>query len=208
MTPPETVRELKRSVRRELSARRKALPTAEVDRQNSEIIAHARELLRGLPEPRLRIAAYHAGEREPGGKLLVDSLYGDGHEVLLPISGERGELTWARYQGPEATAPGRLGISEPTGERLGTDALAECAVIFVPALGVTPGGVRMGKGGGYYDRTLSQLPDNGPLTVVLLYDAEITDTIPTEAHDFGVAAAITPRGLMSFPGNQDDLSPV
>lgn len=175
----------------------------EVARQNSEIIGHARSLLRGLPEPRLRIAAYHAGDREPGGKLLVDTLYDDGHEVLLPISGERGELTWARYRGPEETAPGRLGISEPTGERFGTEALTECAVVFVPALGVTPDGVRMGKGGGYYDRTLSQLPDNGPLTVVLLYDAEITESIPTEAHDIAVAAAITPQGLISFPGNAD-----
>lgn len=184
------------------------MPAEDVDRQNSAVIGHVRALLHGLPEARLRVAAYHAGDREPGGKMLVEALYDDGYEVLLPISGERGELTWARYQGPDAVVPGRLGISEPTGERLGAEALADCAVIFVPALGATPAGVRMGKGGGYYDRTLADLPDNGPLTVVLLYDAEITPSIPTEAHDMAVSVAITPRGLVSFDGNHGGFAEV
>lgn len=204
MSANASQQERKKSVRRELAERRRLMNEDELERQNSAIIRHVLELLRSRPEPNLQVAAYSASEREPGGAGLVPALAEAGFPILLPISGDKGQLSWAKYRGPEDTTPGRLGISEPTGERFGTEAVAANSVILVPALGVTSQGVRMGKGGGYYDRTLAELPDSGPLTVVLLFDDEITDSIPVEDHDMGVDAAITPKGLLSFPGNASD----
>lgn len=204
MNASEDVREEKRALRRELTGRRRAMNPAERERQNRAVIDHVIALLRCRPEPDLVLAAYDAQATEPGGTGLISALADEGHELLLPVSGDDGQLFWARYLSAAHTARGRLGIAEPTGPRLGTDAVAAASVILVPALGVTSAGVRMGKGGGYYDRTLAELPDSGPLTVVLLYDGEITDSIPTEAHDMPVDAAITPRGLVSFVGNDLD----
>lgn len=201
MTNPETTRELKKSVRQRLSQHRADMSAEELARQNRLIIHHALELLRARPQGPLRLAAYHAGASEPGGPELVEALREAGHDILLPLSGDNGVLRWARYQGEDSVAPGRLGIPEPTGESVSSVALADCEIIFVPALGVTSRGIRMGKGGGYYDRTLADLPDNGPLAVALLFDGEIDDSIPAEAHDFPVHAAITPKGLAHFPGN-------
>jgi len=54
-------------------------------------------------------------------------------------------------------------------------------------------GVRLGRGGGSYDRALARVPDGVP-TVALLYDDEIEPDVPAEAWDVPVSAAITPSG--------------
>ncbi|NYV75509.1 5-formyltetrahydrofolate cyclo-ligase, partial [Streptomyces sp. UH6] len=61
-------------------------------------------------------------------------------------------------------------------------------------------GMRLGRGGGSYDRVLARLAAAGatPALVVLLYDTELRDTVPTEPHDRPVTAAATPSGLHPF----------
>ncbi|WIM69201.1 5-formyltetrahydrofolate cyclo-ligase [Corynebacterium suedekumii] len=137
---------------------------------------------------------------EPGGTLLLDALHGEASSLLLPVSLPGGHLDWARYQGRLNLNPGALGIAEPTGDRLGPDAIASCRLILVPALGVSPDGIRLGKGGGYYDRALAHLAagENPPRTAVLLYNGEIRDDIPAEGHDMPVDLAITPAGVRHF----------
>ncbi len=53
--------------------------------------------------------------------------------------------------------------------------------------------MRLGRGGGSYDRALARV---GPaiLTIALLYDGELVDTLPAEPHDQRVRAAATPSG--------------
>ncbi|HUR14661.1 MAG TPA: 5-formyltetrahydrofolate cyclo-ligase [Mycobacteriales bacterium] len=135
-----------------------------------------------------------------GGPGLVASYVGVGAEPyvpprpgwLLPVLREDDDLDWARYDGE--LAPGRLGLLEPTGPRLGPAAVAECAVVLVPALRVDRAGNRLGKGGGSYDRALRRATG---LTVALLHDDELVDAVPHEAHDVRVRAVASPgNGLV------------
>ena len=59
-------------------------------------------------------------------------------------------------------------------------------------------GVRLGRGGGYYDRSLPLCrPDTRLVAVVR--DAEVVDELPQEPHDVRVTHALTPRrGLIAL----------
>ena len=80
--------------------------------------------------------------------------------------------------------------------RLGVDAVREASLVIVPAVAVDRSGVRLGRGGGSYDRVLARL-DRVTLTVALLYDGELVESVPAEPHDRAVQAAITPSGGLS-----------
>jgi 5-formyltetrahydrofolate cyclo-ligase len=108
---------------------------------------------------------------------------------LLPVLLPDGDLDWAEHDGE--LVPGRYGVLEPTGRRLGVDAVAGCDVVLVPALLVDREGVRLGKGGGSYDRALTRAAG---LTVALVHDDELVDTLPCEPHDVRVGAVATPSG--------------
>lgn len=108
---------------------------------------------------------------------------------LLPVLLADGDLDWAVYDGQLGAGPRRM--QEPTGPRLGPDAVAGCDLVLVPALLVDRDGYRLGRGGGSYDRALARTTGR---TVALLDDDELVDLLPREPHDVPVSAAATPSG--------------
>ena len=58
------------------------------------------------------------------------------------------------------------------------------ALVIVPGLLFDHEGYRIGYGGGYYDRFLSQEPDHP--TIGLCYDFQMTDQLPRHSHDLPV----------------------
>ncbi len=95
---------------------------------------------------------------EPGSIVLLDTLLGLGKRVLLPVarSGADGvplPMQWGRYR-PGGLVAARMGLQEPQEPWLPAEAIAEATVVFVPALAVDRAGARLGRGAGFYDRTL------------------------------------------------------
>jgi 5-formyltetrahydrofolate cyclo-ligase len=143
------------------------------------------------------IAGYVPVGAEPGGHDLPAVLASAGR-LLLPVLLPDGDLDWAAYDG--VLAPGPRGLLQPPGPRLGLDAVRDATLVVVPALAVDRSGMRLGRGGGSYDRVLARLPAGTP-TVALLNDGELLDAVPAEVHDRPVAAAITPGGGLTLsPG--------
>jgi 5-formyltetrahydrofolate cyclo-ligase len=136
------------------------------------------------------VAAYVPGRREPGSVELLDLLAAGGTEVLLPVVVGDG-LDWAAYSGPDGLVRGSLGVLEPTGPRLGRAAAAGADALLVPALAVDLAGVRLGRGGGYYDRALA-LGRPAAAVVALLHDGELVPRLPADPWDSRVEAAVTP----------------
>jgi 5-formyltetrahydrofolate cyclo-ligase len=133
------------------------------------------------------------GVAGPGAATLPDALLAAGHEVLAPVVPPApGPLDWTRYTGLDDLRRGPLGVREPGGSRLGTAAIGTAGLVLVPALAVDRRGRRLGRGGGYYDRTLPLLSPGTP-TVVPLHDDELLDELPAEPHDVPVAAVVQPR---------------
>lgn len=188
MQPPAKV-----AARDQLLAARKRRPLADVVAAARAIAEH----LLAAPEVRraATVAAYVSMAGEPGTGPLLDALAARGTRVVLPVLLPDDDLDWAAYEGAGALAPGRRGLLEPVGRRLGVDAVATADVVLVPGLAVDPAGVRLGRGGGSYDRALGRVPV-GTFTCVLLYDREVGVPVPAEPHDRAVTHAVTPSGLV------------
>jgi 5-formyltetrahydrofolate cyclo-ligase len=168
--------------------RRRARPVRE---REAAAAALTRALLRGLTGVRT-FAAYVPEDDEPGHGRLPAAFTQLGARVLLPVTPTDGrELGWAVDTG--RLGPGRHGLLEPLGPRLGATAVGTADVVVVPALAVARNGIRLGRGAGYYDRALQHArPD--AVVVALVFDDEFVDELPTEPHDRPVTVVVTPSG--------------
>ena len=63
-------------------------------------------------------------------------------------------LRWGEYR-PDGLVAARWGLLEPPEPWLPESALAEAGVVLLPALAVDRSGVRLGRGRGFYDRSLA-----------------------------------------------------
>jgi len=180
-------------LRRRLLAARRGVP-AEV--REREAAALAAVSLPGLPGT---VCSYWPIGGEPGSPELLDGLVRRGCRVLLPVVTPLGPLDWAPYTGAGSLQPGPLGLLQPAGPRLGCAAIAAAVLVLVPALAVDRRGVRLGRGGGHYDRTLPLATPGTPL-VAIVRDDEVLPALPVQPHDVRVTAALTPgRGLIPLP---------
>jgi 5-formyltetrahydrofolate cyclo-ligase len=185
------------AVRDRLLTDRNRRPIAEVGEAGRALAEH---LLASVDVRRAAtVAAYVSVNGEPGTGPLLDGLRAAGKRVILPVVLPDYDLDWAVYRDPDDLAPARFGLLEPVGERLGVDAVATADVVIVPALAVSPTGVRLGRGGGCYDRALGRVPV-GTFTCALLYDSEVGLDIPVEPHDRPVVYAATPSGICRVGG--------
>ncbi|MET9593603.1 5-formyltetrahydrofolate cyclo-ligase [Streptomyces sp. NPDC006516] len=189
----------KSTLRRELLAARRLLTSQDV-RQAATVLASAALDLPELADART-VAAYVSVGREPGTHALLDALRARGVRVLLPVLMEDNDLDWAVFEGPEHLLPAGRGLLEPDGARLGPRAVLDADAVLLPGLAVDGRGMRLGRGGGSYDRVLARLSDAGahPALIVLLYDDEVVARVPEEPHDHPVDAVVTPGGARRFP---------
>nr|WP_181139179.1 5-formyltetrahydrofolate cyclo-ligase [Streptomyces sp. Ru72] len=192
----------KRMLRRGFLAVRSGL-TADDVREAATALAQRALELPELAHART-VAAYVSVGSEPGTLALLDALRARGVRVLLPVLMPDNDLDWGTYAGPESLVSvrhgGRMALLEPAGERLGPEAVREADAVLLPGLAVDARGMRLGRGGGSYDRVLARLERAGtdPALVVLLYDREIVERVPEEEHDRPVHAVVTPSGVRRF----------
>lgn len=181
----------KQALRSDLRARRRARSEAELAAWGTLLAAHAGSI------PGRTLTAFVGAGGEVPTLPLLDALVADGRRVLLPITLADMDLDWAEYTGAADLAAAGFGLLEPTGPRLGLDAIAEADVILAPALAIDRAGQRLGQGGGCYDRAL---PRASGEVIAVVADDELLEAVPTEPHDLPVAAVLTPSaGLMRFP---------
>jgi len=160
-----------------------------------------REAVLELPQVQMAgtIAAYYSLSSEPDTHGLVYALWKRGGYVLLPLLRPDADLDWASYEGPDSLRPGPRGLAEPSEPPRGMDAVTRADLVLVPALAVDRGGVRLGRGGGSYDRALARVAPGIP-TIALVYDGELLDEVPADGHDQRVRLVARPSvGITRLP---------
>lgn len=179
----------KRAARRELRARRAARRAAtgadERAAQAAAISGHLAPVLDRLPAG-TRVASFVSLPTEPPTDHLNPDVRRRGLDLVLPLLLPDRDLDWQR-----ATGGGPAAAGSPTAEPLGVDAIADAALVILPALAVDRSGMRLGQGGGSYDRALARVPDRTPL-VAVVHDDEVVDAVPSDPHDRAVDAVVTP----------------
>jgi 5-formyltetrahydrofolate cyclo-ligase len=191
-TDPElgAVRSRKLALRRTVLANRKRTDQPERDAAGRSI----RDAVLSLPEIQMAgtVASYLSVGTEPDTRGLVFALWKRGTYVLLPLLQPDDDLDWASYEGPASLAAGPRGLLEPTEPPRGVNAVTSADLVIVPALAVDRGGMRLGRGGGSYDRALARVGACVP-TIALIYDDELLDEVPAGALDQPVRMVAQPR---------------
>ncbi|WP_237159624.1 5-formyltetrahydrofolate cyclo-ligase [Mycolicibacterium rhodesiae] len=149
------------------------------------------------------VCAYLPVGTEPGSPQLVDRLRELCARVLLPVTrtadGEPLALQWGIYV-PGALVAARYGLREPAEPVLPSSAVGDADLVLVPALAVDRRGVRLGRGGGFYDRSLSLCQPTAKL-VAVVRDVELVDELPSEPHDVRMTHVLTPKHGLSALAN-------
>jgi 5-formyltetrahydrofolate cyclo-ligase len=132
------------------------------------------------------IASYQPLRSEPDitafNQWAIDQTY----EVWFPkVNGT--DLIW----GTQDLSKGSFGITEP---KSGIPK-PRLDLIIVPALAIDRTGNRLGKGKGFYDRALRNFDG---ITLAVVFEEELLESIPTEPHDFPVQVAMTPKTTLIF----------
>lgn len=187
----------KNTLRRTIVRSRRLMPVPDRERQNAAITEHVLAEAAQLTT----IAAYVPVGAEPGDLAALDELVRQGTRVLLPIARNDDKsnalpLTWAPYR-PHQLVQAPFGLQEPKPDAAAGASLAEAELVLVPALAVDRRGHRLGRGAGFYDRSLADASRSARL-VAVLYRGEILDTIPVDEHDVPVTDAVTPDGLVTL----------
>lgn len=187
----------KAELRHHLLAGRRRLSPAELAAAGRSI----RDAVLDLPETQMAgtVAAYWSIGAEPDTHGLLFALWKRGTYVLLPLLLPDRDLDWASYEGPDSLRPGPRGLMEPTEPVRGVTAVCSADLVLVPALAVDHSGLRLGRGGGSYDRALARVGVQVP-TVALVYDAELVDRVPGGPHDQRVRMVARPSaGVTRLP---------
>ena len=180
----------------EKSALRHALLARRRSRPETERIA-ARNALRDLLVAELRGASTVCGylplPTEPLGADLMPVLDDAGIRLLLPRAAPGRPLDWCAFGGP--VRRGAFGIDEPAGPALGPAAVLDADAVLIPALAVDLRGLRLGRGGGHYDRTLAIAAGRTDTHwIAVVFDDERVDRLPSEPFDLPVRSVATPTG--------------
>lgn len=184
----------KHLLRKAILLRRDLRPPAlrkEMDAARFELLCGR---LEGSGRPSV-VAGYLSSGSEPGTLQLIAWLAAQRIPVLLPVltgpSGvRRGEASWAPYGGPDALRVGVSSILEPTTPALPARALAQADLVICPALAANTLGDRLGRGGGWYDRALTDAAEQAKLWT-LLHDDEVLQAIPTQPWDRRIHRIVT-----------------
>jgi 5-formyltetrahydrofolate cyclo-ligase len=67
-------------------------------------------------------------------------------------------------------------------------------VLFMPLVAFTPGGDRLGQGGGFYDKWLAAHPET--VRIGMAWDMQQVPDLPVEPHDMGLTAVVTPTRVL------------
>jgi 5-formyltetrahydrofolate cyclo-ligase len=120
-----------------------------------------------------------------------------GIHVYLPIITDTDSLLFNRWESGEVLVKNRYGIPEPTSSTP-CSGPSSLDIIFMPLVGWDMLGNRLGMGGGFYDRTLSDA--RAKLLVGLAHECQRVDEVPCEGWDVRLDYIVTDAALYRSRG--------
>jgi 5-formyltetrahydrofolate cyclo-ligase len=183
----------KAELRREMRQRLR-VPAGERAEKSSAIVAR----IAGHPAfaAAANVALFDALPSEPDTSGLWLEKRGERCFCYPRVIGEEIAFYRVRTLDELTTAAWNPALREPARDAASAVASAEIDVILVPGLAFTRDGQRLGRGGGFYDRLLVQLPAH-TLKLGVCFDFQIVERLPSEPHDQRVDAVVTEREFIA-----------
>ena len=130
------------------------------------------------------IATYLAFDFEYNTKLFISAAQADGKTIVVPKTYGQGDMDFVLYD-EENLEQTRFGLLEPKSSLAVSK--SEIDMIHVPGVVFNSEGYRIGYGGGYYDRYLS---DYEGMTVSTIYDFQKASFVE-DVHDIAVKEVLS-----------------
>ena len=171
---------IRQNIRQTMRERRNALEPEHQAAAAEKLQAQLEELLTPLPKA---IAAYIADDGEISPASFIARLKGARTRVYLPYVDESGTMQMLHWSNNKRLISGRWGIMhpEPTDSSCLED-IRQLDAVLVPMVAFDAIGNRLGRGGGYYDKLLSNC-DASVLRIGLAHAFQQTDSVPTYSWD-------------------------
>ncbi len=186
------VQEEKAALRRQFRAQRTALLPEDAARWDKAIADH---LLQSEAFCRADVVfCYLAVKDEVATAPIVQQALVLGKQVAAPVCGPGGQMEFKLFEGPHQLAPGRFGIAEPL-ESCPVAAATAHSLCLVPGLAFDRQGLRLGYGGGYYDRFLPRFAGRA---VGLVRSGFLVQQLPAGRFDCKVQALVTENGWLDL----------
>ena len=186
--------QMRRALAAQRSAHHKAHGEAEAQALAEFVSSNADKQLGAISDK--IIAAYlpMGGELDP--RPLMQALRKNGNGICLPVCiNEDAPLVFRRYRHNDALLPDDMGIAAPraTAQQVTPD------IVLLPLLAFDGQGHRLGRGGGFYDRTLAELKKRSDCRFIgLAFDMQMVDKCPIAPHDEALHAVLTPSKRHDF----------
>jgi 5-formyltetrahydrofolate cyclo-ligase len=187
----------RKTMRRALRLKRRAVSPAERN-ASARLIAHHADCWLRL-RPSWRIALYAALPEELDSAPLIELARARGCRLYLPRIDRHSlgrKMQFVAMEGRQRS--NRLGIAEPEGSQIIGARWLD--VVFLPLVGFDSRGVRLGTGGGYYDRAFAfrrwRKVWHTPQLVGLAYSFQQLEAIIPAAHDVLLDAVVTEKGVI------------
>ncbi len=179
-----------------VAAKRAARDAARLARGDGDATADraVRDHLLALIPPGLVVSGTWPLPGELDLRPLLHALHARGHTVLLPETTPRGTpLVFRRWTPDTSLVAGRFGTAHPDAEAMDPE------LLLVPLLAFDDRLMRLGYGGGYYDRTLAGLP--GCRAIGFAYARQQVAAIPCGPFDVPLDAIVTEDGVLAGEGS-------
>lgn len=132
---------------------------------------------------------------EPDTHAFLNACFAKGTPVAVPRCFADGSMLFYRIESLDVLQPSPpYGIPEPRADSEEAKASAHTFCV-VPGLAFDDQGYRLGYGGGFYDRFLSDFPGR---TAGLCFDACLTQRLPHAEHDRPVQSMITEQTMIQI----------
>lgn len=139
-----------------------------------------------------RIGLYLPADGEIDVRPLAQLAWSQDKAVYLPVVGAAGAMDFARWSKRQKLRANRYGIPEPVVARRHRLSPGRLDLLVMPLVAFDRNGIRLGMGGGYYDRALAARPRR-PMLTGAAFAAQQVERIPPMPWDIPLDLIVTER---------------
>ncbi len=177
---------MKQDLRDQLMARRRAITSEERAKCDAALKLHV--LAWWERQPVTSVGVYWPIRGEPDLQAAYAGLAQRGVQLALPVVVRvNAPLQFAKWTPGDALVTGAMKVPVPSPPQV----IIHPEALLIPCVGFNRQRMRLGYGGGYYDRTLATNPR--PLAIGIAYHGSLA-TFAADPHDIALDAIITEDG--------------
>jgi 5-formyltetrahydrofolate cyclo-ligase len=194
------ISEQKQMLRQAIVRRFADFPRAQRTAASLKIAQHLREVIQRLERP--GVLGFYPLASEPIWWLPAEH---PSWSVAFPAIQDDSIRYYAVRQ-PQDFVLGQFGAQEPDPTMAIEVSPEDAGAVLVPGRAFDRQGARLGRGGGWYDRVLSQLPETC-LRIGIAFEIQWVDKVPVDAHDRPVDWIITENGVHRVDSSRGESGP-